>query len=60
MTLPGDYCCCMSKNNEGSLKPATHFEQVPLEIVKKIIDQDPPEPTTKEPPTPLRIVRKET
>jgi hypothetical protein len=50
----------MSKNNEGSLKPATHFEQVPLEIVKKIIDQDPPEPTTKEPPTPLRIVRKET
>jgi hypothetical protein len=33
--------------------PQTHFEQVPLEIVKKIIDAPKQEPPS--PPTPLRI-----
>lgn len=49
----------MSKNNDGSGKPLTRFEQVPVEIVKKIIEQDPPKASTTEPPRPLRIVRSE-
>ena len=30
----------MPKSNDGSRKSPTHFEQVPIEIVKKIADQD--------------------
>jgi hypothetical protein len=30
----------MAKSNDGSRKSQTHFEQVPIEVVKKIADQD--------------------
>lgn len=29
----------MAKSNSGARKSETHFEQVPLEVVKKIADQ---------------------
>ena len=29
----------MAKSNSGAQKSKTHFEQVPLEVVKKIADQ---------------------
>jgi len=33
------------------LKPKTHFEQVPLEIVKKIVEEEiPPETISERPP----------
>jgi hypothetical protein len=30
----------MAKSNNGTRKPQTHFEQVPLDIVKKIAEPD--------------------
>jgi len=30
----------MAKSNDAKPKSQTHFEQVPLEVVKKIADQD--------------------
>jgi len=49
----------MKKPSAVSPQTRTHFEQVPIEIVKKIIDQDPPKPRPDEPPSTLRIVRRE-
>ena len=30
----------MAKSNDATRKSQTHFEQVPIEVVKKIADQD--------------------
>ena len=30
----------MAKSNHATRKPPTHFEQVPIEVVKKIAEQD--------------------
>ena len=30
----------MPKSNDATRKPRTHFEQVPIDIVKKIAEQD--------------------
>jgi hypothetical protein len=32
----------MTKPNEATRKPQTHFEQVPIEVVKKIAEPDAP------------------
>jgi hypothetical protein len=32
----------MPKSNNGTRKSQTHFEQVPVEVVKKIAEQDVP------------------
>ena len=34
------YCSWMAKSNDAPRKSQTHFEQVPIEVVKKIADQD--------------------
>ncbi len=49
----------MKKPNGESRAPRTHFEQVPVEIVKKIVDHDAPKPEKPAPLVPLRIVRNE-
>lgn len=38
-----------------SEKPKTHFEQVPLEIVKKIAKEDIPEGESDEPDVPVEL-----
>ena len=30
----------MAKSNDATGKPKTHFEQVPIDVVKKIAEQD--------------------
>jgi hypothetical protein len=30
----------MAKSNNATRKPQTHFEQVPIDVVKKIAEQD--------------------
>ena len=30
----------MAKSNEATRKPQTHFEQVPIDVVKKIAEED--------------------
>ena len=30
----------MTKTNDAAPKPRTHFEQIPLEVVKKIAEED--------------------
>lgn len=30
----------MTKRNDATRKPQTHFEQIPLEVVKKIAEED--------------------
>jgi hypothetical protein len=32
----------MAKSTDATRKSQTHFEQVPIEVVKKIAEQDPP------------------
>ncbi len=32
----------MAKSNDATRKSPTHFEQVPIEVVKKIAEQDSP------------------
>jgi hypothetical protein len=49
----------MKKPGGGSASPRTHFEQVPVKIVKKIIDKDAPKTKKSTPLVPLRIVRNE-
>lgn len=46
------------KKPKGSA-PRTHFEQVPLEIVKKIAAKDAPKPEKPTPLVPPRSVRNE-
>jgi len=50
----------MKKPSDVSAPPRTHFEQVPVEIVKKIVDKDAPKAEKSTPLVPLRIVRNET
>ena len=47
----------MKKPNGAS--PRTHFEQVPVEVVKKILDKDVPRVEKPTPVPPLRTVRTE-
>jgi len=49
----------MKKPNGVSPQSRTHFEQVPVEIVKKIVDKDAPKAEKSTPLVPLRIVRDE-
>jgi hypothetical protein len=50
----------MKKPSGGSAPPRTHFEQVPVEIVKKIVvDKDAPKAKKSTPLVPLRIARDE-
>jgi hypothetical protein len=34
----------MAKSNAATRKSRTHFEQVPIEVVKKLAEQDAPKP----------------
>ena len=34
------YCSSMAKSNGATRKSRTHFEQVPIEVVKKIAEED--------------------
>jgi hypothetical protein len=49
----------MKKPSGGSAPPRTHFEQVPVEIVKKIVDKDPPKEKKSTPLVRTRILRSE-
>ena len=49
----------MKKPNGPSAPPATHFEQVPVEIVKKIVDKDAPKAEKSTPLVRPRISRNE-
>ena len=49
----------MKKPGGVSAPPRTHFEQVPVEIVKKIVDKDAPKKEKSTPVVPLRILRNE-
>jgi len=49
----------MKKPCGESAPPRTHFEQVSVEIVKKIVDQDAPKAEKSTPRVSLRIVRDE-
>ena len=58
------YCWRMPKKNGLSVKPQTHFEQVPLEVVVKVATIDPPlelTPSLVEPvvsPSPPKPIRR--
>ena len=49
----------MKKLGGVTAPPRTRFEQVPVEIVKKIVDKDAPKAKQSTPFAPLRIVRDE-